>query len=388
MKTLNDVDGSNTINAGDYFSPDVVSFSDNYPFGMGMPGRKFAAESYRYGFQGQEKENDVVQGGFAFRYRIQDSRIGRFLSVDPLSKKYAWNSTYSFAMNRVIDGVELEGLEYLEVGESRVKIINGEVHINIENFHNSTKNAWKQRDRMGNYANKDQNIGQSTKVEDFDMPGVKSATPVHFGKQKPGGLAKHDPTSITTTNSKGKLHWHYKNVPVSGRNKKTPGGGGGVGVVNGVNWGMEQVQIWQQQDDRKLTEAHKSIIFKQVMQDINEAIKQNLVPPEYMNTRNMGDIANVVLTGVNLTTDDKIYEVGIEIVKVISKNYKPNYQQKNYSNNPSADNTNLGGGYKIMTEKELKDFGDYMDTEILKKFFPTGTTDANTIEGQGIELPK
>ena len=82
-----------------------------YPFGMGMPGRKFAAESYRYGFQGQERENDIVGEGFAFKYRIHDARVGRFLSVDPLELSFPWNSPYAFSENSVIAFIELEGAE-------------------------------------------------------------------------------------------------------------------------------------------------------------------------------------------------------------------------------------------------------------------------------------
>ncbi|MEM6299595.1 MAG: hypothetical protein AAF740_12980, partial [Bacteroidota bacterium] len=38
--------------------------------------------------------------------------LAKFLSVDPLAKDYPWNSVYAFAENRVIDGIDLEGLEY------------------------------------------------------------------------------------------------------------------------------------------------------------------------------------------------------------------------------------------------------------------------------------
>jgi len=48
----------------------------------------------------------------AFEYRMHDTRIGRFWSVDPLAGKFPWNSTYAFAENRVVDGRELEGLEW------------------------------------------------------------------------------------------------------------------------------------------------------------------------------------------------------------------------------------------------------------------------------------
>jgi uncharacterized protein (TIGR02594 family) len=43
--------------------------------------------------------------------------LGRFLSVDPLFKEYAWNSTYAFAENRVIDGIDLEGSEWKPVSQ-------------------------------------------------------------------------------------------------------------------------------------------------------------------------------------------------------------------------------------------------------------------------------
>ncbi|MCJ8292757.1 MAG: hypothetical protein HRT58_22415 [Crocinitomicaceae bacterium] len=42
---------------------------------------------------------------------MHDPRIGRFFTTDPLAAKYPHNSPYAFSENRVIDAVELEGLE-------------------------------------------------------------------------------------------------------------------------------------------------------------------------------------------------------------------------------------------------------------------------------------
>ena len=69
---------------------------------------------YRYFFNGQEADNEVLGEGalHAFEYRMHDTRIGRFWSVDPLAGKFPWNSAYAFAENRVVDGRELEGLEW------------------------------------------------------------------------------------------------------------------------------------------------------------------------------------------------------------------------------------------------------------------------------------
>jgi len=88
---------------------------DYYPFGMLMVGRNFSSNQYRYGFQGQEKDDEIKGEGNSlnYKYRMHDPRIGRFLSIDPLEKDYPHNSPYAFSENRVIDSVELEGLEYL-----------------------------------------------------------------------------------------------------------------------------------------------------------------------------------------------------------------------------------------------------------------------------------
>jgi RHS repeat-associated protein len=100
----------------EYFEVAYTSFTDYYPFGMLMPSRTYQApgvDGYRFSFQGQEGDDEMVGEGnsYAFKYRIHYTRLGRFLSVDPLFKEYAYNSPYAFSENRLIDAIELEGLE-------------------------------------------------------------------------------------------------------------------------------------------------------------------------------------------------------------------------------------------------------------------------------------
>ncbi|GGD34343.1 hypothetical protein [Flavobacterium orientale] len=85
---------------------------------MLVPNRHGSAESYRYGFQGQEKDDEVKGEGNSLNYtfRMHDPRVGRFFAVDPLAPKYPFYSPYQFSGNRVIDMVELEGLEPAEPG--------------------------------------------------------------------------------------------------------------------------------------------------------------------------------------------------------------------------------------------------------------------------------
>lgn len=109
----------------DAFHADVNSLTDYYPFGMPMPGRQYAADDYRYGFQGQEKDDEIKGPGNSvnYKYRMHDPRIGRFFAVDPLSAEYPWNSPYAFSENSVIAFVELEGLEKAKIQHKRKKPI-------------------------------------------------------------------------------------------------------------------------------------------------------------------------------------------------------------------------------------------------------------------------
>ncbi|MEY4904920.1 MAG: hypothetical protein RLZZ292_2735, partial [Bacteroidota bacterium] len=44
--------------------------------------------------------------------RLYNPALCKFLSVDPLYQSYPWNSTYAFAENRCIDGIDLDGGEF------------------------------------------------------------------------------------------------------------------------------------------------------------------------------------------------------------------------------------------------------------------------------------
>ena len=58
-------------------------------------------------------DNELKGEGNSLNYtfRMHDPRVGRFFATDPLEKSYPWNSPYAFSENRVIDAIELEGLE-------------------------------------------------------------------------------------------------------------------------------------------------------------------------------------------------------------------------------------------------------------------------------------
>jgi RHS repeat-associated protein len=67
----------------DHWESYVLSAQDYYPFGMSMPGRKHNGGTYRYGFNGQEKQTEMGEGFYTAEFWEYDARIGRRLNVDP-----------------------------------------------------------------------------------------------------------------------------------------------------------------------------------------------------------------------------------------------------------------------------------------------------------------
>jgi RHS repeat-associated protein len=71
---------------------------------MQMPGRKYSQtnSSYRYGFNGQEKSEDVTTGNYTAMFWEYDSRTGRRWNLDPLANQFPELSPYCTNNNNPI----------------------------------------------------------------------------------------------------------------------------------------------------------------------------------------------------------------------------------------------------------------------------------------------
>ncbi len=76
-----------------------------------VPNRHGSTADYRYGFQGQEKDDEIKgEGNFiAYADRGYDPRIGRFISIDAYANAMPSQSPYSFALNNPIYFVDENG---------------------------------------------------------------------------------------------------------------------------------------------------------------------------------------------------------------------------------------------------------------------------------------
>lgn len=87
---------------------------------------------YQYKHQSQELQET---GFYSFKWRNYMPDVGRFFNVDPLSEKYAYQSHYNFSENRVVDGRELEGLEWMASRNLENKTVN--LHLTYKPVNNT-----------------------------------------------------------------------------------------------------------------------------------------------------------------------------------------------------------------------------------------------------------
>ncbi len=97
----------------DYYKADVQSANDYYAFGSMMNGRKYTGGGYRYGFNGKEMDDEVKGQGnqIVYEARIYDSRLCRWLSIDPFTGKFPELSPYQNSENNPIYFMDNDGRE-------------------------------------------------------------------------------------------------------------------------------------------------------------------------------------------------------------------------------------------------------------------------------------
>jgi RHS repeat-associated protein len=90
------------------------------------------AKRYSFTFNGKEKDNETYGEGNAYDFgaRVYDARLGKWMSVDPLAKKYASESNYIFCSNNPIFYIDKLG----EVKITYIKIIHADNSETVLNF--------------------------------------------------------------------------------------------------------------------------------------------------------------------------------------------------------------------------------------------------------------
>jgi RHS repeat-associated protein len=311
---------------------------------MLVPNRHGSSNSYRYGFQGQEKDDEIKGEGNSLNYtfRMHDPRVGRFLSLDPLSSSYPHNSPYAFSENRVIDGMELEGAEYLSFHEARVEFISGRLYLKVENFNDNFQKVL-QSSGYGNKIALADNVFLLTK-------GANNADNLSANSDGTFTDSNYQKNKEVLFTKKGKIDMRQKfnggNFNSSTTYGKTyqptviPAKGGAMSIllVYDIYKGIKnfidtkamvddkialekQVLSWKPIFDALDGSIHREgneAIVVQVLKDLKTAITKGIIKPEDGNIKNMTDIANIVMFGGNGTESKEIRETAERIINEVS----------------------------------------------------------------------
>ncbi len=103
-----DTDSDGYVN---YYAPEIIAVYDYYPYGYPIRERCFSREDYRYFFNGQEVDNEVLGDGVSLSadFWQYDSRLGRRWNVDPVFKEY--ESPYACFAGNPVRFVDYMGID-------------------------------------------------------------------------------------------------------------------------------------------------------------------------------------------------------------------------------------------------------------------------------------
>ncbi len=359
---------------------------------MLVPNRHGSSNSYRYGFQGQEKDDELKGEGNSLNYtfRMHDPRVGRFLSLDPLSAQYPHNSPYVFSENRVIDGVELEGLEYLDYSEAKVELMNGALILKIENYSSIFQKQFYEKNPAGNLISFDSETGSTYGAlvlgntmlfaENESLKPITEASDANSGPDRPR-QNEYSQTKKVVPKKDGSPDRRFKykdgNFTKMGEYTLNPFDApapkikGRVNlimftydlykaiqdlratylIVNDLNELDKQTRSWKIVDrwSGEIYNQNSSILGK-VYNDILHANQLGYFESINVNNSSISQIANIIMFGGNGNEGDEIREVAMRIIREISKNERKqedfdcdSYMEEKYMNETKTkvDNTRV-----------------------------------------------
>lgn len=295
--------------------------SNYHPFGMMIEERSTTYQPYRFGFQGQEQDNILKGDGnsISFSYRIYDTRLGKFLSVDPLFHEYPWNSTYSFAENRIVDGIDLEGLEFLSAKESRLEISYGYVRLKIENFSSVSRSAWNQNNiNSNNWKNNE--IGIDPTIANLSFIKPKESSPQTARNTTNPKDPNRNETKQRIVSEKVGENQSVSNdaSTVGGPSRMSMKGARGTLAINGIIQGIRATKFMLMMNDNSKVEEHVLYAMRATSR-VQTAIDAGMIDETYLNRESLSNITNWILQGESKSFDPKL----VALSKSIYDRYNP-----------------------------------------------------------------
>ena len=195
------IDSTTTIVSN--YKAEILETHDYYAGGMILPGRSFNSGDYRYGHNGQEKENEITQGLYSAEFWMYDSRIIRRWETDPVVKP--WESPYACFLGNPIYYADPSGLD----GEGPNGECPGDPGVGDHTYSTpsspSTPGRFWERGEPGAQADGGSSGGNSGK-----------APPFYLAYGVPGGIYGTPSTLKRTYGDRNYTHYHTQFNNASG----------------------------------------------------------------------------------------------------------------------------------------------------------------------------
>lgn len=184
-----------------------------YPFGLVMNG--ISSKALEFGeplnkkkFVSQEFDDELSLNLYQFKFRNYDPQIGRFVEIDPLADSYQEITPYAYAENKVVSGIDLEGLEYYSTKKGNqvhldinIKVVNRssmtskEIKTSIDRIKAVTECSISGKDADGNIVSSTVNV-QFAELKDVSF---KNDIVMEFEDAYRGGKTLSDTRESGTT---------------------------------------------------------------------------------------------------------------------------------------------------------------------------------------------
>jgi RHS repeat-associated protein len=213
-----------------------------------MLGRDFSGKKYRFGFNGQELDDEINGSGntYSALFWEYDSRLGRRWNVDPLSNSFPWQSSYAAFNNNPINKIDPTGeaaidpptKDEVKKGEGPSSIAKRN-NISLDQLAQNNPDIFKNYDQYENkndyWENADKNYiihpgqmlntsNQTSSPENSNNGVMSTVSNLTFIIGAAGTMAENTPGSIRLFRTQGRFNPKY--YPKMGGTSQRPVGFG------------------------------------------------------------------------------------------------------------------------------------------------------------------